>query len=142
MTALNPYLSFDGNAEEAMNFYAGAFGTSVATVMRWGENPQCEGMSDADKNKVMHTALPVGNSVIMASDFVAMPGMEYKAGTNFAVAIGPETREEADRLFAALSAGGKVTCPMMEMFWGGYFGSFTDKFGVAWLINQGGQTQG
>lgn len=137
MTAINPYISFDGNAEEAMNFYAGTFGTSLATVMRWGENPQCEGMSDADKNKVMHAALPVGDSVIMASDFVAMPGMEYKAGTNFAVAIGPETREEADRLFGALSAGGNVTCPMMEMFWGGYFGSFTDKFGVAWLINHG-----
>jgi PhnB protein len=141
MTALNPYLSFDGNAEEAMNFYAASFGTSLATIMRWGENPQCEGMSDTDKNKVMHAALPVGDSMIMASDFVAMPGMEYKAGTNFAVAIGPETREEADRLFGALSGGGNVTCPMMEMFWGGYFGSFTDKFGVAWLINQGGGQQ-
>ena len=141
MTKLNPYLSFDGNAEEAMNFYAKAFGTEIATIMRWGENPQCEGMSDADKNKVMHAALPVGDSMLMASDFVAMPGMEYKAGTNFAVAIGPDTREDADRLFAELSPGGNVTCPMMDMFWGGYFGSFTDKFGVAWLINQGGGSQ-
>ena len=142
MTQLNPYLSFNGNAEDAMNFYATAFGTSLATIMRWGENPQCEGMSDTDKNKVMHTALPVGDSMIMASDFVAMAGQGYKAGTNFAVAIGPESREEADRLFAALSESGNVTCPMMDMFWGGYFGSFTDKFGVAWLINQGGGSLG
>ena len=138
MIQLNPYLSFNGNAEEAMNFYAGAFRSQLATVMRWSDSPQCEGMSDADKNKVMHAALPVGDSTIMASDFVSMQGQEYRAGNNFSVVIGPETREEADRLFSALSEGGNVTCPMMEMFWGGYFGSFTDKFGVSWLINQGG----
>jgi len=139
MTQLNPYLSFDGNAEEAMNFYASAFKMEIATIMRWGENPQCEGMSDADKHKVMHAALPVGDSMIMASDFVAMPGMQYRSGSNFSVAIAPETRDEADRIFAALSEGGNVTCPMMDMFWGGYFGAFNDKFGVSWLINQGGQ---
>ncbi|HEV7701174.1 MAG TPA: VOC family protein, partial [Pyrinomonadaceae bacterium] len=83
MTQLNPYLSFDGNAEEAMNFYGSVFGSDLATVMRWGDNPQCESFSDADKNKVMHTALPVGDSMIMASDFVGMPGQEYTAGNNF-----------------------------------------------------------
>jgi PhnB protein len=141
MTQLNPYLSFDGNAEAAMNFYGSVFGSELAAVMRWGDNPQCESFSDADKNKVMHTALPVGDSMIMASDFVGMPGQEYTAGNNFSIAISPDSREDADRLFAGLSEGGTVSMPMTDMFWGGYFGSFTDKFGVQWLINQGGGQQ-
>jgi len=132
MTQLNPYLSFDGNAEEALSFYKSVFGGEFAAVMRWGDNPDaCAQFPDLDKNWIMHIALPVGESVIMASDSPT----DYKAGTNFSVAIGPDSREESDRLFAGLSEGGNVTCPMMDMFWGGYFGSFTDKFGVNWLIN-------
>jgi PhnB protein len=132
MTQLNPYLSFNGNAEEALNFYKSVFGGDFLTIMRWGDNPgACEQFPDLDKNAIMHIALPVGDSMIMASD----SPMDYKEGTNFSVAIGPDSKEEADRLFAGLSDGGKVTCPMMDMFWGGYFGSFTDKFGVNWLIN-------
>jgi PhnB protein len=95
-------------------------------------------MSDADKNKIMHIALPVGDSVIMGSDFVAMGDEKHTDGNNYTIAISPDTREEADRFFAGLSAGGKVIMPMTDMFWGGYFGAFGDKFGVKWLINQGG----
>jgi PhnB protein len=142
MTQINPYISFDGNAEEAMNFYSSVFGTKLATVMRWSDNPQCADMAASEKNKVMHAALPIGSSVLMASDSIGMPGQEYTPGNNFTIAIGPDSREEADRLFAGLSEGGKTDMPMQDMFWGGYFGSLTDKFGVRWLINKDGGQQG
>jgi PhnB protein len=139
MTQLNPYLSFNGKAEEAFNFYKSVFGGEFATAMRWGDNADaCAQFPDLDKNAIMHIALPVGDSMIMGSD----SPMDYKEGTNFSVAIGPDSRKDADRFFAGLSKGGKVTCPMMDMFWGGYFGSFTDKFGINWLINYSEQNAG
>jgi len=137
MTKVNPYLTFNGQTEEAFNFYKSVFGGEFPGLMRWRDNPQCEGMTDADKNKVMHVALPVGDSVIMGSDYVGGMGEEFTAGNNFTVAITPDTREEADKLFNGLSAGGKVFMPMGEAFWGGYFGAFVDKFGIKWMINQG-----
>jgi PhnB protein len=137
MTKVNPYISFNGNAEEAFTFYKSVFGGDFETVMRWGDNPQCAEMSDADKNKVMHIAINVGDSVIMGSDHVGGPdGEPFKPGNNFTIAIAPDGRGDADRLFAGLSAGGRVFMPMTDMFWGGYFGSFSDKFGIRWLINQ------
>lgn len=129
-------MSFNGNTEEAFNFYKSVFGGDFETVMRWSDNPQCEGMSDADKNKIMHIAIKVGDSVIMGSDFVSMNGEQFTQGNAYTVALMPDSRKEADRLFAGLSAGGQVVMPMTEMFWGGYFGAFGDKFGVKWLINQ------
>ena len=133
MTKLNPYLSFNGNAEEAFNFYKSVFGGDFGALMRWGDNAEaCKEMSDTDKNLIMHISLPVGDSVIMASDSPMGP---LNVGNNFNVAISPETRQDADRFFSGLSEGGNVTCPMQDMFWGGYFGSFTDKFGINWLIN-------
>lgn len=136
MTKVNPYISFDGNAEEAFNFYKSVFGGDFETVMRSKDNPQSEGMSDADKNKIMHIAIKVGDSVIMGSDFMSMGDEQYTPGNNYTVALMPDSREEADRLFAGLSEGGQVVMPMTDMFWGGYFGAFGDKYGVKWLINQ------
>jgi len=141
VTQINPYISFDGNAEEAMNFYSSVFGSDLATVMRWKDNPQCADMPEAEKNKVMHAALPIGDSMLMASDSVGMPGQEYTPGNNFTIAVGPDSRDEADQLFTALSEGGKADMPMTDMFWGGYFGSLTDKFGVRWLINYAEQNK-
>jgi len=141
MTNINPYLSFDGNAEEALTFYKSVFGGEfMGGVMRWGEVPGCdEGemkLSEEDKGKVMHMALPISDgNVIMASDSLKSMGPPLTAGNNVTIAIGPETRQEADRLFNALSAEGKVQMPMADAFWGGYFGSFEDKFGINWLIN-------
>jgi PhnB protein len=136
MTKVNPYLSFNGNTEEAFNFYRSVFGGDFETVMRWSDSPQCEGMSDADKNKIMHIAIKIGDSVIMGSDFVSMNGEQFTPGNAYTVALMPDSREEADKLFAGLSAGGQVVMPMTDMFWGGYFGAFTDKYGVKWLVNQ------
>ena len=139
MTNINPYLNFDGTAEEAMNFYRSVFdGEFMDPVMRWGEAPECEefNLTDEDKGKVMHMALPISDgNVIMASDSIKGLGPALEAGNNVSIAIGSKSREEADRLFAGLSEGGQVGMPMSEAFWGGYFGSFVDKFGINWLIN-------
>jgi PhnB protein len=141
MTNINPYLNFDGKTEEAMTFYKSVFGGEfIGGVMRWGEVPGCdEGemkLSDEDKGKVMHMALPISQgNVIMASDSLKGMGPPLAVGNNVTVAVGPDTREEADRLFEGLSAGGNVQMPMADAFWGGCFGSFEDKFGINWLIN-------
>lgn len=141
MTNINPYLNFEGNCEEAMNFYRSVFGGDFAgPIMRWGEMPGCdEGemkLSEDDKGKVMHMCLPISDgSFIMASDSLKGFGPPCIQGNNVTVAIGLDSREEADRLFAGLSAGGTVQMPMEDAFWGGYFGSFVDKFGINWLIN-------
>jgi PhnB protein len=139
MTNINPYLNFDGKAEEAMTFYKSVLGGEfMGGVMRWGEVPGCEEMNlrDEDKGKVMHLALPISDgNVIMASDSLRGFGPTLSVGNNVTMALGPETREEADRLFNGLSAGGNVQMPMADAFWGGYFGSFEDKFGINWLIN-------
>jgi PhnB protein len=139
MTNINPYLNFDGTAEEAMTFYKSVLGGEfMGGVMRWGEVPGCEEMNlrEEDKGKVMHMALPISDgNVIMASDSLNGFGPSLSVGNNVTMALGPETREEADRLFNGLSAGGNVQMPMADAFWGGYFGSFEDKFGINWLIN-------
>lgn len=132
---MNPYLNFNGTAEEAFNFYRSVFGGEFATVMRFGDNPQCEGITDAEKNRVMHIALPIdGGGVLMASDTLESMGHKLNPGNNFYISLSPQTREDADRIFNGLSEGGKVEMPMTDMFWG-YFGSFVDKFGVQWMLN-------
>jgi PhnB protein len=135
MTQLNPYLTFDGNAEAAFKFYTSVFGGELNGIMRWSDNPDCGEFSEADKNRVMHTALRVGDSVLMGSDSISGFGQKFVAGNNFTIAITPESREHADRLYAALSEGGNAPMPMQDAFWGGYFGSLTDKFGIQWMIN-------
>ena len=134
---MNPYLNFDGNAEEAFNFYKSVFGGNFATVMRFGDNPQCGEMSDADKQLIMHIALPIdGGGMLMASDAVESLGQKLTVGNNFYISLAPEARADADRLFSGLSDGGKVEMQMTDMFWG-YFGCFADKFGVQWMLNVG-----
>jgi PhnB protein len=146
MAKINPYLNFGGNAEEAFNFYRSVFGGEFAGVLRWKDMPKegCEdggdgehqGVSEADGEKIMHIALPIGGgNVLMASDTLEGFGPPLAVGNNFYIAIAPESKDEADRLFADLSAGGAVEMPMADAFWGGYFGSFKDKFGIGWLIN-------
>ena len=135
--AMNPYLNFDGNTEEAFNFYKSVFGGDFAVVMRFRDNPQCADMAEEDKNRIMHIALPIdGGGMLMATDSLDSVGQKLKVGNNFYISLSPDTRDEADRIFNGLSEGGKVEMPMSDMFWG-YFGSFTDKFGVQWMLNVG-----
>lgn len=132
MTKLNPYLSFDGECEAAFNFYKGIFGGEfLGGMFKMGDAPG--EIPEEAKNRVMHVALPIGNDLLMGADtFIGMP---HKRGNNNYISIFPESKAEADRLFNELSAGGEVEMPMEEQFWGDYYGSFIDKFGVCWMIN-------
>ena len=136
MASINPYLNFNGNTEEAFNFYKSVFGGEFLSLMRFKDNPDCGQMSESDKERIMHIALPIGKSdAIMATDSLESMGQKLTIGNNFYIALAPDSKEEAERLFNGLSAGGKIELPLQDMFWGAYFGSFTDKFGVQWMVN-------
>jgi len=134
---MNPYLNFNGNTEEAFSFYKSVFGGDFAVIMRFGDNPQCDQLTEDDKKRIMHIALPIeGGGMLMATDALESMGQELNVGNNFYISLSPQTREDADRIFNGLSAEGKVEMPMSDQFWG-YFGSFKDKFGVQWMLNVG-----
>lgn len=141
MAKVSTYLNFPRQTEEAFNFYKSVFGGEFVggKINRMGEvpaDPSRPPMSEADKNLVMHVALPIlGGHVIMGTDAPESMGFKVNFGNNVYLNLEPDTRTEADRLFAALSAGGHVGMALQEMFWGDYFGSFTDKYGVQWMIN-------
>ncbi|MDD3788345.1 MAG: VOC family protein [Petrimonas sp.] len=133
MAKLNPYLNFDGKTEEAFNFYKSVFGGEfMGEVSRLKDVPGMQIPEEA-KERVIHVALPIGNDVLMGSDI--MPGQPFTVGNNNYISVFPDSREEADRLFAALSEGGEVEMPMEDQFWGDYYGSLKDKYGVCWMIN-------
>ncbi len=132
---LNPYLNFDGKAEEAFQLYKSVFGGELS-IMKMGDAPGMEKLTEEEKDLVMHVSLPIGNGQsIMASDCVKSMGHEVTMGNNNYISLSPDSREEADRIFKGLSEGGKIEMPMEDMFWGDYFGSFRDKYGVCWMIN-------
>lgn len=132
------YLNFDGRAEEALNFYAEVFNSKIEGIMRWGD---MEGntLPKSAKNLVMNAQLFIlGGHSVMCAD-VLDPSIDpmfekYDVGNAITVVLSPETRAEADRLFAALSEGGTAQMPMEEAFWGDYFGQLFDKFGIPWMI--------
>lgn len=140
MANVSTYLNFSGNTEEAFTFYKQVFGGDfVDGIARFGDvEPSDTGMpiSEEAKNHVMHVALPIlGGHMLMGTDATQATGFEVKFGNNMYINLEPDTREETDRLFNALSEGGKVELPLQEMFWGDYYGSCTDKFGVCWMFN-------
>ena len=137
MATINTYLNFNGNCEDAFNFYKTVFGGEFIDTSRFGEMPQVEGFTvpEADKNKIMHIGLPIGNTILMGSDTGGDWAPTFVQGNNFSVSIKPENKEEADIIFNGLSADGQVTMPMEDTFWGAYFGMLTDKFGINWMVN-------
>lgn len=137
MSTINPYINYKGNCEEAFEFYKSVFGGDfMGPKMTWDGVDMGQPVPEAAKGKIMHIALPIGEgSVLMGSDCVEGFGPPVEFGNNMSIALGPSSKEEADRLFDGLSSGGQVSMPMADAFWGGYFGSFIDKFGVSWLIN-------
>lgn len=137
MPKINPYLNFKGNTEEAFNFYKSVFGGEFATVMRWKDMPGAENTPADASEKIMHIALPIGDEILMASDTVEGFGPPLTEGNNFNICVSPDSKEEADRLFKALSPGGEVIMPMADAFWGDYFGMVKDRFGVHWMIDYG-----
>ena len=140
MARTNTYLNFVRNTEEAFNFYKSVFGGEfTGHIARMGDVPSMEGMppmADADKKLVMHIELPiVGGHVLMGTDAPESMGFKMNFGNNVHISIEPDTRAETKKLFEALSAGGKITMELQDMFWGAYFGSCTDKYGVQWMVN-------
>jgi PhnB protein len=140
MAQVATYLNFDRNTEEAFAFYKSVFGTEyLGPITRHGDVPVPEGHpgpSEADKNLVINVALPIlAGHLLMGTDTGDFMGATFVQGNNVHICLIPDTRTDSDRLFAALSAGGNVETPMQEMFWGDYYGNFTDKFGVQWMIN-------
>ncbi len=133
MASINPYLNFKDNTEEAFNFYKSVFGGEFQMVMRFKEMdmPSEQPMSESAGNKIAHIALPIGKgTILMASDTPEGFGPPHQVGNNFSVSINADTKEEADKLFKNLSAGGQITMPIANAPWGDYFGMLTDKFKV------------
>lgn len=136
MTKLQTYLNFAGNTEEAFKFYREAFGGEFSSLIRFKDMPM-EGfvLPKAAEDKIMHISLPIGTDhLLMASDALESLGHPLIQGNNFSIFIQPESRDEADRLFNCLSAGGAVEMPMTVQPWGDYYGSFRDLFGTGWMI--------
>ena len=139
MASVSIYLNFAGNAEEAFNSYKKIFKTEFsAPVMRMGDMPTQPGMpalSETDKTKVMHVALPIlGGIQIMATDMLESMGHKLVEGNNVTISLNPDTKEEADRLYSELSQGGADGVAPHDEFWG-YWGTCKDKFGIRWMFN-------
>ena len=132
---LNTYLNFRGNCREAFEFYRSVFGGDFLMMSSFWEAPPGTEISEEEMDDVMHVSLPVGDSILMGSDIPSGFGPPVVEGNNFSVSIGTESREQTDDLFAKLSEGGRVTMPLADMFWGSYFGSCTDKFGINWMVS-------
>lgn len=140
MARTGTYLNFVRNTEEAFNFYKSVFKTEFAgPINRFSEVPPEKDkppLSEADKNLVMHVTLPIlGGHLLMGTDAPESMGFKLNQGNNVYISLEPDTKEEAERLFNELSFSGKVEMPFAYMFWGAYFGSFVDKFGVHWMVN-------
>lgn len=135
------YLNFNRNTEEAFLFYKSVFGGEFTRggIARMGMVPPDENgnsVAEADKNLVMHVELPItGGLMLMGTDASESMGFKLNFGNNMHIHLEPESKAETEKLFGLLSEGGKITMPLMEMFWGSYFGSCIDKFGVQWMFN-------
>lgn len=140
MARTNTYLNFARSTEEVFGFYKSVFGTEYSCdIARFGDIPPQDGMpplAEQDKNLIMHIELPiVGGHVLMGTDAPESLGFKVNIGNNTHLSLEPDTKEETQRLFDALSEGGKVTMPLDVMFWGAFYGSCTDKYGVQWMFN-------
>ena len=132
---LNPYLNFTGNAKEAFEFYQSVFGGEL-TFHKMLDVPDGENLSSEEQEMMMHVSLPIGDGqFLMASDCLKSRGETVTFGNNNYISLSPDNRDEATRLFNGLSTDGSIEMPLDDMFWGEYFGSFKDKFGVSWMIN-------
>ena len=133
--SFSTYLFFDGNCREAFEFYRTVFGGEFSIVQTFGDGPPDMNVPEAEKDRIMHVSLPIGSGVLMGSDSTTAFGPPPVVGTNFAISVEGESREHCDEVLAKLSEGGTVKMPMQETFWGAYFGSWTDRFGIGWMIN-------
>jgi len=136
MAKMNPYLNFDGTAEAAFTFYKSVFGGEFDGVHKMSDAPSMDQLPEDERNRIMHIGLPIdAHTTLMASDIMPSMGHKLSEGNNVHISLHPESREEATRLFNGLSEGGTVEMPLEDTFWGAYYGSFKDKFGIQWMVN-------
>jgi len=137
MASINPYIHFNGNAEEAFSFYKSVFGSDFAAIIRF-KDMNFEGAPNHEKEaeKIMHIALPIGkHSLLMGSDTPEQLGKHNEMETRSKISISAESKEEADSIFDKLSEGGQIEMPIGDSPWGSYFGMFRDKFGIEWMVD-------
>ncbi|HVZ57135.1 MAG TPA: VOC family protein [Chitinophagaceae bacterium] len=136
MPTIHTYLNFSGTTEEAFRFYQSVFGGEFRNLQRYRDTPFADKVAGADKDKIMHIALPVGaHSVLMGTDSLPGMGPALQVGNHCHLSLDVSSEQEARQLFDGLSRGGQVTMPLEMSFWGALFGMFTDRFGVSWMIN-------
>jgi len=136
MALINPHINFNGNAEEAFNFYKSVFGGEFTTIVRLKDLSSPEfPVAENDADKIMHIALPIGNNTLMANDVPESMGRVNENENRSKISVSAESREEADKLFNGLSAGGNVEVPIGDSPWGSYFAMFRDKFGIEWMVD-------
>jgi PhnB protein len=138
MTTINPYLTFNGNCLEAFTFYKSVFGGEFPFVGKFKDMPASSdfAIAEKDREKIMHISLPISEeTVLMGSDFIENGNSYFVEGNNYTISINTKSIDEADRLFDSLSIGGIVTMPLNKTFWESYFGMFTDKFGINWMVS-------
>jgi PhnB protein len=136
MAQINPHINFNGNAEEAFNFYKSVFGGEFAKIIRLKDLSSDEfTVAENDANKIMHIALPIGKNVLMANDVPESMGKVNENENRSKISISAESKEEANKLFNGLSAGGQIEMPIADSSWGSYFGMFRDKFGIEWMVD-------
>jgi PhnB protein len=136
MAQISPHINFNGNAEEAFTFYKSVFGGEFAMIMRFKDlsGPEFP-VAEKDANKIMHIALPIGKNVLMANDVPEILGRVNENENRSKISISAESKEEADKLFNGLSAGGKIEMTIADSPWGSYFGMFRDKYGIEWMVD-------
>ncbi|WP_231426589.1 VOC family protein [Pedobacter sp. Leaf250] len=139
MALINPHINFNGNAEEAFNFYKAAFGGEFSNVVRFKDMQNSElPLAENEVNNIMHIALPIGANTLMGNDIPEFMGKVDENENRSKISVSAESKDEADKLFTALSAGGSVEMPIDNSPWGSYFGMFRDKFGIEWMIEYAG----
>ena len=132
--SLSTYLTFDGNCREAFEFYRAVFGGEFAEFLTFAEGPPDLPVTEEEKSRIMHVALPIGSGILMGSDTFSL-NPPVAVGNNFSISIDADGRERCDELFAKLSDGGSVMMPQQDVFWGSYFGQCTDRFGINWMVS-------
>ncbi|MCE3227798.1 MAG: phnB [Bacteroidetes bacterium] len=136
MAQINPHINFNGNAEEAFTFYKSVFGGEFAKIMRFKDMSSPEfPVAEKEANKIMHIALPIGKSILMANDVPEIMGRTNENENRSKIVISAESKAEADKLFNGLSAGGQIEMPIGDSPWGSYFGMFRDKYGIEWMVD-------
>ena len=135
MANINPHINFNGNAEEAFHFYKSVFGGEFSSIVRFKEvsSPDFP-VPEKEADKIMHIALPIGNSILMANDVPEIMGRTNENENRSKIVISAESKEEADKLFNGLSVGGQIEMPIDDSPWGSYFGMFRDKYGIEWMV--------